>query len=206
MKKLFGMFIIAALACVLPAAADTITFTATGSNSQGGFYTAPYFLSVNGGPNIAAICVDFTHDVTVGESWDGSVTNLGSADLSSTRLGDSGFATYREEAWLYSQFLAGAAPSGDINFAVWALTSPSAMSSSGWTAGAQHWYDLATTTNLTSFDTAMVNFNVITPKDLTGTGPQEYIVATPEPGGLVLIGSGLLGLAGFGRKKLKKMI
>jgi hypothetical protein len=146
------------------------------------------------------MCVDFDHHSTVGESWDANITDMSSSDLSNTRLGASGSATYREQAWLYTQFLNGASPSGDINFAAWALTSSNAMASAGWTPGAQHWYDLATTTDLAGFST--VNFRIITPSDLTGLGPQEFIVSTPEPGGLFLLGSGMLGIAGLVRKKI----
>jgi len=204
MKKLFALLVVAALACALPLAADTITLAGVSGNSQGGIYTAPYFLSLNGGTNIGAICVDFTHHSTVGESWNGTVSAMAAGTLGNTRLGASGYATYREQAWLYSQFLAGAGPSGDINYAAWALTSPEAMSSAGWTAGAQYWFNLATSTNLSGFSTA--NFSIITPSDLSGAGSQEFITATPEPAGLFLMGSGLLGLAGFGKRKLRKAL
>jgi hypothetical protein len=198
MKKLLMIIALAALAW-LPATADTIRLDGTGSNSQGGVTTAPYFLSVNGGVDISAICVDFDHHVTVGESWSGTVTNM-AGNLSNTRLGASGFDIYREQAWLYSQFLSGAGPSGDINFAIWALESANAMSSPGWDTGAQQWLNLARTTDLANFST--VNFNIITPTDLTSNGPQEYVVATPEPGGLILLGSGLLGFGGLMRKRM----
>jgi hypothetical protein len=204
MKKLIGLFIVAALACALPLVADSIKLDAVSDNSQGGVFTAPYFLSIGGGADISAMCIDFTHHSTVGETWDGNISALIDGDLDGTRLGDSGYVSYREQAWLYSQFMAGAGPSGDINYAVWAITSADAKTSAGWTDGAQHWYELATMTDLTGFST--VSFNIITPKDLTGTGSQEFITTStaPEPAGLVLVGSGLLGLAGFGRRKLRK--
>src|SRR3954470_24719328 len=126
MKRLFALLVVAALACALPLAADTITLAGVGGNSQGGVSTAPYFLSVNGGADFGAMCIDFTHHSTVGETWNGSVSVLAASSVGNTRLGASGYATYREQAWLYSQFLAGAGPSGDINYAAWALTSPEA--------------------------------------------------------------------------------
>ena len=81
------------------------------------------------------------------------------------------------------------------------------MTSPGWTIGAQNWFNLATTTDLTGFDSTMVKFTIITPTDLSGSGPQEFlsaavVVPTPEPGGLFLLGGGMLGLAGFARKKI----
>lgn len=190
----------------LPAVADSITLDSVSGNSQGGVYTAPYFVSINGGADIAVMCVDFDHHLSVGETWDATLTNM-AGDLSNTRLGVAGFATYREEAWLYEQFLMGAASSGDINYAVWALTSTNAVTSPGWSIGAQNWFNLATTTDLTGFDSTMVQFTIITPTDLSGAGPQEFlstavVVPTPEPGGLFLLGGGMLGLAGFARKKI----
>ena len=101
----------------LPAAADSVTLTGVSGNTQGGVYTSPYFLSINGGADVAVMCVDFDHHLTVGETWDATLTNM-NGDLSNTRLGASGFATYREEAWLYEKFLSGAGSSGDINYAV----------------------------------------------------------------------------------------
>ena len=208
MARVMSLLLVGTLTLVfaVPAAADSVTLTGVSGNVQGGVYTSPYFLSINGGPDVAVMCVDFDHHVTVGESWDATLTSM-TGDLSNTRLGASGFATYREEAWLYQQFLNGAASSGDINYAVWALTAPDAMTSAGWSVGAQNWFNLATTTDLTGFDSTMVKFTIITPNDLSGEGPQEFlstavVVPTPEPGGLFLLGGGMLGLAGFARKKI----
>src|SRR5437660_4845581 len=73
------------------AAADTIRLTGVGGNNEGGVYTVPYYLSINGGASNMVMCDDYTHDVVVNETWQGTVytyADLATA-LSSTRAGAS---------------------------------------------------------------------------------------------------------------------
>ena len=64
MKKLFLILTVVCLAYALPLAADTITLAGVSGASQGGFYTAPYFLSINGAPSIDAICVEYPDPIS----------------------------------------------------------------------------------------------------------------------------------------------
>ena len=84
---------------------------------------------------------------------------------------------------------------GNINFALWKIMSPSVdlgQAPPG-TEGAQYWYDLARTTNLSNIDFS--NVRILTPTDAhSQVGDQEFLFLTPEPGTLALIGSGILGL------------
>lgn len=218
-----------AILFALPASADTIKLTGIGGNNEAGVYTVPYYLSINSKPSITVMCDDYTHDVVVGETWQGNILTYSqlASVLGETRAGASvangglgmtlaqAQTAYKELFWLFAQFEAHPTPSGnqtadDINFAAWAIFDPGVKTGAGWTAGALSWYNQALlATNYNSVNTS--NFEIISPTDLkdgAGTSPlqnsspQEYI-ATPEPGSLFLLGSGgLLGLGSFIRKKM----
>jgi hypothetical protein len=202
------------------ASADTVKLTGVGSNQQNGVYTVPYFLTVNGGATLTAMCDDYTHDVVVGETWQGTVFSY--ADLTAnwqlTRAGASvtnggaGLGSlaavqtaYKELFWLFSQFQANPSAANDINFAAWKILDPSLAINSAATS----WLNLAMmASNYNSVNTAY--YEIITPNDLkdgAGTNPlqasspQEYI-STPEPAGLLLLGSGLLSLGTLIRRKI----
>lgn len=179
----------------IPASADSVTLTGVGGANQGGVYVAPYFLSINGQPDVAAICDDFDHSVFITESWMANIS--GYSNLSLTRWGTAKTHEYKEAAWLFNKFFENPAQAGDINFAVWALFTPSAKLSSGYTSGAANWLNLAGAQSFAGFDFS--GYQVITPKDLSDCGPQEYIIKhqVPEPANLVLVMIGLTTLMVF---------
>ncbi len=206
MKRTLLVLVLATFGLALPAMAGSVNIkiTGVGGANQGGVYVAPYYLSINGQPTISVICDDFSHEVTIGETWKGHISTF--ADLSNTRFGTADTQQYDEAAWLFTQFRTDPSQAGDINFALWALFTPSTTSSSGYTAGAATWYNNA----LAWYNTGGENtfnfsgFEIITPDDLTSSNsPQEFITysPTPEPSTLLLLGTGLLGLGSFGRKR-----
>jgi hypothetical protein len=196
----------------------------------------PYYLSINGAPSITVACDDYTHDVVIGESWSGHILTYNdlATMLTTTRAGASvangglglSLATaqqdYKEIFWLYKQFLANPAPTGNvtaehINFAIWAIFDPALVGDTahGWTTGANssaEWLGKAQMFgNWSTLDTT--GFFIISPNDLkdgAGTSPlqssspQEYVgfTPTPEPASLALLGSGMIGLGAFIRRKL----
>src|SRR5947209_827828 len=110
------------------AAADTIKLTGVGGNNEGGVYTVPYYLSINGAASNMVMCDDYTHDVVVNETWQGTVYTYAdlATSLGSTRAGASvangglGLSLaqaqqdYREMFWLFTQFLSNPAANGNV--------------------------------------------------------------------------------------------
>ena len=102
-----------------------------------GYYMSPYSGTVDG--TLQRLnCVDFFHEVSLGEVWTATITNLGAAIsntslLSNTRDGSSGgyasltdvLKIYMEAAWLTNQFAANPASSPDqsvaIQTAIWSI-------------------------------------------------------------------------------------
>ncbi len=102
-----------------------------------GYYMSPYSGTVDGVVE-RLNCVDFFHDVSIGEHWTAEVTNLGAAakDLSllaATRDGSTGgyssladvLKIYQEAAWLTDQYGANPAMNPDravaIQTAIWSI-------------------------------------------------------------------------------------
>ena len=171
-----------------------IHFAALGGQAQNGMYTYPYYLTIDGGDQIAAICNDYFHQSNLGDRWQANLTNLGAGNLHNTRFND--LTKYQEAAYLLMQISNGTqAEWGNINFAIWKIFNPSV--DMGYvppgTLGAQYWYDLARSINLSKVDFSGVE--IVTPvARFSAKGDQEFMYLTPEPGTLLLIGGGLVGL------------
>ena len=201
------------LGCFIPSAAkaDTVTFIGAGPNSANGVYTTPYQLqvsSINGGATINVVCDDYTDEVHGGEApWTASLETV--ANISGALFAGQTNAQmeYEEAAYLYNDFLMNptAANSAADNFAIWDLFD-SAVGTNA-VAGEQTalnnaniWYTAgASGLNFSQFI-------IITPTNWSNdpNRPQEYIYyqPTPEPGTLMMFGSGLIGLGGLLRRKL----
>jgi hypothetical protein len=210
LRRILLPFVLLISYAAIPAAASSVNVTLVAASSviQGGVTVAPYYLSINGGPDIPVVCDDYTHDVFITESWTATINSF--STLASARFGLGAFQQYAEAGWLATQMFARPSQDGNLNFAIWALFAPiqTETNARGWTTGAQNWYIAAlawfgshcSKVTDTCNGINLANFEIITPTSNTLGSPQEYIVMTPEPTTIALFGVGMLFLAMIGRK------
>lgn len=210
---------------------ETTTLRMTGVNGRvsGGVYVGPYQAvlgSAPGSPAIDIFCVDYLNHSYIGQTETAAMTSLtDGTDLSHTRIGSSGGLTlygteysaldrYRMAAMLTDQFALTAATSppslvsqqwGDIHRAIWNITAgpnggvPGAGADS-WLAWVTTWYN----DNGGNYDWSrylVLSDITMRPGAPMVGGMQEFITTTPEPGAILLMGTGLLVLLAFARTR-----
>lgn len=165
----------------------------TGNNYQG-VASYPYDISVNGGPNQWMMCAGYNEHIEGGETWQATVASIGSLDPLTNPLD-------YQAAFLFQMAVADHGVNSDVNAAVWYLFEgvPSL------TPGAQTLVSLAQSQTYTQGEFADVLLYTAIPGTESGNlgTAQNFLGTTPEPGTLALFGSGMIGLAGMIRRKLR---
>ncbi|MEP7324690.1 MAG: PEP-CTERM sorting domain-containing protein [Gemmatimonadota bacterium] len=200
-----------------PLAAQTqVKLTGAGNTVAYGVYVGPYKGQLGSGPGAPTVdlfCVDYMNHSHIGQIWNANKSQIGmqsGASISSTRYGATANALekYRMAAWLTTQFAT--APTtqwGDIHATIWHLmtpTAPNVTPSGTWLAAAQTFY--LTNSNPHYYDQFQilsdVNMSAANQAGIRTNGVQEFIVVTPEPGTMLLLGTGMVGLLLVGYKRL----
>jgi len=190
----------------------TMDFQSVGGESGGGFYTYPYYFSINGAASTPLICDNFDNEIAAPETWTANVNSLLTAGTPGNGYYSalSGAQTLYDAAGLiFEAILTNQIGSAQGNWAIWGLFSANAQSNSyfigsGANTIASEYLNMAETDMADNDLPAYLdNMVVYTPVggSAGGSGPQEFIGIAPEPASLLLFGSGLALLGGVIRKR-----
>jgi hypothetical protein len=162
-----------------------------GNTANGGAdYAYPYFFTVDGSQNVQLMCISFYDTINWGESWKAVV------EPATNSVGDE------EAAWLLNDAMTHPGNIAMDQDAAWYIFAKPAPYTGG---NAQYDAAVLFVQNNPSAD-LYSDFQIYVPEDGTQTSggiPQTFIGVTPEPSGLMLLGSGLALLAfGLFRNRL----
>jgi hypothetical protein len=182
--------------------ADTVSIDGTYAFANNGYGIPPYGGTLNG-QAAEFYCVDFSHDITGGDTWNAAALSLTapSSSFGSTYLGSQ--TDYLEFAYIITQMeMPGTsqATQAEDQWAIWSLsggTDPygtGPLDPIGASAILAAAYAAVSGPDPTFTGQG---WEILTPdgsNNADGDTGQEFLVQTPEPSALLLLGMGLCGL------------
>jgi PEP-CTERM motif len=194
----FGIFVLGLMLAVSYASAGNVTVVITQNSfpTYNGQPIGPYGGTLNGNPALFT-CLDLFLETNVGQPYTGSlIAATTTAEKEAVWLTD-------QENVLLSQTHTpqnDTTAFGDLNWAVWNVIDPSGVDITG-LPGAQT--DVANAAAAVAAG-YVPDHPIFNPDDTNSQSFSVVSSATPEPGTLAMMGTGMLGLAGVLRRKLSK--